>query len=288
MPELAYNPDPRPTPLQFPASRGFGSIRERVLTARTYYVAPSGGSDTFNGLSLSAAFATLAKAVEVVHQLDIANNVTVTIQLMDGTHTISSQVTLRNFSGIGSVTIQGNTQDASAVTLRATTNSIQILAFIGASQARWIVQHLTFQGQSANTAVSLDGMSRVNLGNARFTSGFTQAINCSNGSFLTMFGSAYEFTAAMTQAILCQRNSLVLATATGTWTISNTPAITAFVSAIDAAAVRISSAAVTFSGSATGNRYSATGLSLIQTNGGGPNFFPGNNAGSSDASSVYA
>jgi hypothetical protein len=52
--------------------------------------------------------------------------------------------------------------------------------------------------------------------------------------------------------------------------------------------VRISSANVTFSGAATGARYFANMNSIIQTNGGGANFFPGDSAGSTATGGQYA
>src|SRR5215813_8218687 len=75
-----------------------GRVREVLAAARTYYVAPagSGGSDSNNGLTSTAPFLTIQKAVDTVAALDISGNA-VTIQIADGTYT--GAVTLKNVPG---------------------------------------------------------------------------------------------------------------------------------------------------------------------------------------------
>lgn len=289
MPETAYAPDPRRVPLTTPASRGFGSIREQVLTARTYYVKASGGSDTFDGLSQGGAFATLSRAIDEIHTLDIAANVNVVIQLMDGNHTIASQITMRNFSGIGQVVIQGNLADKTKVTLTAPAGSGAImLNWIGTGGSRWFLQSLTLVGTTASIAINLSSFARITVSNLRFGANFANCFVAANCSFLQLIGNSYEFFGSVTNAVfLVQRQAQVLWTTTATATITGTPAFAVFVSCVDMGYARISVASITFSGSATGNRYGATGLSLIQTNGGGANFFPGDQAGSVGDQSQY-
>lgn len=289
MPEVAYNPDPRPSPPTFPPSRGFGSIRERVLAARTYYVKASGGSDTFDGLSAGGAFATLSRAIDVIHGLDIAANVNVVVQLMDGNHTIAAQINLRNFSGIGQVIIQGNLADASKVTLTAPAGSgALMLNWIGTAGSRWFFQSVTLVGTTASIGVNLSSFARLTVSNLRFGANFANCISLANGSFIQLIGTAYEFFGSVSNAvILCQRQAQVLWTTTATVTITGTPALAVFVSCIDMGYVRISVANITFSGAATGNRFGVQGLSLLQTNGGGANFFPGDQAGTTAAGSLY-
>lgn len=288
MPETAYAPDPRRTPLQFPASRGYGDIRERVTTARTYYVKGAGGSDTFDGLSPGAGFATLSKAIDVVHGLDIAADVNVTIQLMDGTHTISSQLTIRNFSGIGQVIIQGNLNDTSAVTVVAGAASIIMLNFIGAGGSRWFMRAFTMQGNSSNTGINLSSWARVTIGSMRWTSGFSTAISIASNSFFQFNGSAYEVTASMGTFLLAQRLSVVVNTTTCTFTISNTPAwSSAFVVATMGSVLQWQASTCTFSGSATGVRYATTTNGLINTSGGASTYFPGDSAGTTATQGQY-
>lgn len=61
---------------------------------------------------------------------------------------------------------------------------------------------------------------------------------------------------------------------TGAFAIINTPG-------------QITSNSVTWSGSATGQKYNATFGGVIQTNGGGPNYFPGSSAGTAISPGVY-
>lgn len=263
-------------------------IREVVDATRTYYVAPSGGSDTADGRTTTTPFATLSKAIDVVHSLDIRANVNVFVQLQDGTHAIAAQINIRNFAGIGQVFIQGNLADKSAVTLTAPAGSNAIaLNFIGTGGSRWVLKSLTIVGTTASVGVNLSNFARLTCDSLRFGGNFLNCFSIANGSFLQLIGAAWEFFGAVTAVFLCQRQSQVLWTTTATATITGTPLLGVFVSAIDMGYVRIS-AAVTFSGSATGNRYGATGISLIQTNGAGASFFPGNAGGTADSTSVYA
>jgi hypothetical protein len=71
-----------------------------------------------------------------------------------------------------------------------------------------------------------------------------------------------------------------------TVTLTGTPAFSsAFAGAVTG---NIGTAANTYSGSATGSRYSATLNGVINTNGGGATYFPGNSAGSTATGGQYA
>jgi hypothetical protein len=69
-------------------------------------------------------------------------------------------------------------------------------------------------------------------------------------------------------------------------TLTGTPAFAgSFAQGSSSAGVDASG--TTYSGSATGARYAATLLGWIYTAGGGPNFFPGNIAGSASSGGQY-
>src|SRR5262245_44576315 len=61
--------------------------RSAQLDAATYYVAPTGGSDLNNGLSIGAPFATISKGISLSHAGD-------TIYLRGGTFNLSSALTI--------------------------------------------------------------------------------------------------------------------------------------------------------------------------------------------------
>lgn len=269
-----------------------GSVSDAVITSgdRTYYVAPSGGSDSNDGLSTSAPFATLQKAITVMHGLTIVDqNSNVIIQLMDGTHTIAAQINVRQFAGNGQVIIQGNTSDKTAVTLVAATASSIMLNFIGNGGCRYFLRDMTFQGNSSNQAINLSSNGRLTVGALKFTTGFTNFVSIANLSFFQMIGATYEIAGGASVPFLIQRMSTLLWTTNAVVTITGTPAwSSAFINLIDHAYARISVANVSFSGSATGTRYVISGMSELQTNGGGANFFPGNGAGTAADTSLYA
>lgn len=258
-----------------------------LTTARTYYVATT-GSDSNTGLDATVPFRTIQKAIDTAQALSILANVNVTIQLADGTYTVTSAITCRQFGGWGQVIIQGNAANKAAVVVSTATAGISLFSFIGTGGSRWVLQHLTLSGLSSNIGVLVDSHARLSIGNLGWSSAFSAGVSAALNSSVQFIGTAYTIAGAMSQFILCQRNAFVLGTTTGTWTISGTPAIAAFVTCIDQGNVRISSANVTFSGSATGARYSAAMNSIIQTNGGGANFFPGDSAGSVATGGVYS
>jgi hypothetical protein len=70
-----------------------------------------------------------------------------------------------------------------------------------------------------------------------------------------------------------------------TCTLSGTPSFTTFAMSEELAEVKANG--ITFSGSGTGVRYSATTNALIQTGGGGANFFPGNSSGTTVTGGQY-
>ncbi|QGQ99051.1 hypothetical protein EHS13_31330 [Paenibacillus psychroresistens] len=65
-----------------------------AATQATYYVNPSGGSDSNNGTSTGTAFATIAKARDVVRTINSSMTGDIIVNLMNGMHTLSSTLTL--------------------------------------------------------------------------------------------------------------------------------------------------------------------------------------------------
>lgn len=101
-------------------ARQMGWIRERVTSARTYYVRTD-GSDSNDGLANTAggAFLTIQKAVDVAcGTLEVVAGITVTIQIGDGTYTAG--VIIGSFTGEGTLTIQGNSGTPSNVLVSTT------------------------------------------------------------------------------------------------------------------------------------------------------------------------
>lgn len=99
--------------VNFPA----GGARNQLTAPRTYYVSTT-GSDSNDGLTPGAPFATIQKAVDAAAALDISIH-DLTIQLADGTYDLGGTgVKLKSVVGAGKVAIQGNASTPSNVTVK--------------------------------------------------------------------------------------------------------------------------------------------------------------------------
>lgn len=117
--------------------------RERLTANRTYYVSTS-GSDSNDGLSASTPFLTIQRAIDVVcFTLDL-NGYKVTIQLADGTYTITTTIQIKPQIGWAfsndlsidtGVVIQGNATNPQNVVINQTTASAH------AFQSLWTTAH---------------------------------------------------------------------------------------------------------------------------------------------------
>lgn len=100
--------------------------REVLTAARTYYVDGSSGSDSNNGLTTGAAFATVQKAIDVVAGLDISIY-DVTIDLYSAhssTQTFTENLTLKDPVGSGQVIIKGNSSNQDSITIANSSGSV--------------------------------------------------------------------------------------------------------------------------------------------------------------------
>ena len=255
---------------EFEASGGGG--RELLTAARTYYVRPD-GSDSNDGLTNSAggAFLTKQKAIDTAAALDLSIY-NVTIQVADGTYT--GAVVLKSFVGAGIVTIRGNPTTPGNVLISVTSaNCVTGSGVIG----QW----------------SLNGMKLV-----ANTAGFN-TISISSNTILYYqnidFGAANQHISVSVGAkAIAQGNTTISGSANIHWyaaaggyiqdrgitkTLSGTPAFAqAFAYCQQNAIMSVNGN--TFSGSATGPRYAILTGGLIDTNGGGTSYLPGNSAGS--------
>src|SRR6476646_2875498 len=95
------------------------SGREVLTSDRTYYVSTT-GDDSNDGLTSGTPFLTIPKAIAAVASLDL-KIYNPNIQLADGTYTITSEISLKQLTGAGTVTIQGNPTTPSNVVINQTT-----------------------------------------------------------------------------------------------------------------------------------------------------------------------
>ena len=279
--ELQYDTTLSAWALQNPANGVVGRIR--LQANLTLYVSTS-GSDTANGLTSAAPFATLTHAWNVVQNSYDLNGYAVTVQLAAGTYTVGGVFSgvLVGATGPSSFTVLGSTSTPASYIISVPASSTCIGAMYGAN--------ITLSGiqlQSSSTAsfgifacyTSLVLFNNVVFG--AFSSGYQ--IASGDHSEVTANGP-YKIAGAA----LCHIYGFKfgIANTTGqTITITGTPAFTQFVLLQDMA--HYYAASTTFSGTATGKRYTLTTLSLVDTNGGGTSYLPGGTAGTTATSAVY-
>lgn len=256
------------------------TVREYLTAARTYYVRTD-GSDSNDGLTNTSAgaFLTIQHAVNIVSTTLDINSQTVIIQVADGAY--NAPVVLNSYVGIGPITLHGNISVPTNVTISTSaTFAIQVIAGL------WVIQgfSLSTTGGSFDT-LYCDGPCYVRFNAINFAASTRCHINCWSGAVVLVAGNYTISGGGFAHFFVGPISRIGLANATVT--ISGTPNFSvAFVQAFNAGTIDLT--AMTFSGAATGKRYDATLNGVINTNGGGANFFPGNAAGTTASGGQYA
>jgi hypothetical protein len=254
--------------------------RELLLANRTYYVRTD-GNDSNDGLTNTSgsAFLTIQKAIDTVAALDLSIY-DVTIQVADGTYT--GAVGLKSTVGSGRVTLQGNnTTPANVVISTTSANAVTAAGISGL----WTLKSLKLQTATSGNALSVTDCV-VSIDNLNF--GATAAggihIVAARGTVLILTG--YAVSGSASSHMFADTNATIYLSGGITVTLTGTPAFSIFASALKCSVIR--AIAITFSGSATGSRYSVVTNAVIDTGGGGANYFPGNSAGSTATGGQYA
>ncbi len=253
-----------------------------VLTAnRTYYVRTD-GSNSNDGLSNASggAFLTIQKAIDIVAALDLSIY-NVTIQVGSGTYTSGAAVN-GAWIGAGTVTLRGDTTTP-ANCIISTTGAACISC---SSNGRLNVEGFEFRTTTSGSALdaSTGGFITVS-GNVSFGACAANHLRATQyGSILinavnyTINGSAVRHHSASPAGYINLVNLTV--------TLTGTPAFSGGFAFADRLGF-ITNTNVIYSGSATGARYAANSNAVINTNGGGANFFPGSVAGSAATGGQY-
>lgn len=257
---------------------GSGGGREMLSATRTYYVRTD-GSDSNDGLSNTSggAFLTVQKAVDTIYGLDI-KTFSVTIQVADGTYA-GSVVCSSPFLGSGTVTIQGNSGTPSNVVLSTgATTSVTAQNSVAVTIKDLKIINTGGNGLRATTNATIS-FSNINFGSVLYShilADDTGAVICS-GNYAISGGATCHMRSA----------SGFLRVSSRTVTITGTPVFSiAFAQA--AVSGLITAGGNTYSGSATGVRYDVSLNSVINVNGGGVTYLPGNSAGTTATGGQYA
>lgn len=276
------------------------AIREVLTSNRTYYVRTD-GNDSNNGLTDTAggAFLNLQKAVDVVCSLDCSIYIP-TIQLGNGTYTLSSPLELKRFLGTKAV-IKGNASTPSNVILQGPGD---VIRGIGTKGSLWELKDFKLQSSTSsasaraliflsNADIDIYNLDFGAMAGGAFTSRHINATKHSLARVMsgyTISGGANMHVLVETQALVDYRDAepggAITVTLTGTpgfpsgsfWWAASMGEVNCFAGG----------GGLSFSGSATGVRYNGYYNSLVLTNGGATTFLPGNVAGFLDATSVYA
>lgn len=269
-----------------------GTPRREILTAaRTYYVNPSTGSDSYDGLSATVSgnngpFATIQRAVNVIEFTLDLNNQNVTIQLADGTYTLTASVDLRNYiTASGVATILGNTSTPSNVVISQSTSGAS--AFNVSENSRvWVIRGMRLNGTGGTGTAILNQRGRLNFNAIEFNTNWAIHVYAINQSYVGMTGS-YSVIAGATYHWLSDEQSQIYTTTAITITLTGTPGFTVFAFASNISEINLSG--VTFSGGATvgTQRYQVERNSVIDTNGGGAAFIPGGTGGTNPTGGQY-
>lgn len=253
----------------------------------TFYVRTD-GSDTNNGLANTAggAWLTLQHAWNVISVLDLAGFIA-TVQIGDGTYAgpLVAWGKVTGQKSAASIVFQGNSGTPTNVVINATSPSSggTIDVEYGAMVT---LKNFRIGATTSGNAIQANFGGRIEFSGLDFSASPGDQINIAQqsstsatGNYTISGGAARHWNATFPGALIF--------TAGRTVTISGTPAYSsAFAVASQLADIACSS--MTFSGTgATGTRYSASLNGIINTNGGGATYLPGNGAGSTATGGQY-
>jgi hypothetical protein len=270
-----------------PAGGGGGGSGRTLLSGNaSYYVRTDGndacdGSVNAAGSSGACAFLTLQKALNVVYGTLDLGGYNVTINVADGTYSTAAATTIVGAQvGAGTISIVGNTTTPGNVIVTSTGDNTLVFTGYGS---------ITLNGFELRSGgaygVKFERGWLGTFGNAMRFGTCAAAHVFGSGSGKVFFGTTATIVGGATSFVRLQDHAYVAMSGT-TFTLTGTPAFS--VATIYAAGVSVVSAAgVTFSGAATGTRYSVSQNSVIDTAGGGANYFPGNAAGAAGSGGQY-
>lgn len=276
-----------PEDLTASQARSVLSVREQLTADRTYYVRTD-GNDSNNGLANTAggAFLTIQRAVDAVSSVD-TGIYDVTVKIADGAY--NDNVILKTLTGSGECIIEGNLVAPSNVTIAPTSlgpdNSIFSTGG-GLAGSTYRVR-----GFKISSSVAANHF-RVRNGSL-----YWSEIETGTGSISFLADSGAYMAADGDWAISGDQNAHLRATSGGvvfvqgrTVTISGSVSFGSTGPFGFASASRVSTIilnAASFIGSATGRKFLVEANAVIDTQGSGLNYLPGDIAGLTKTGGQY-
>lgn len=260
---------------------GAASPRRELLTEnRAYYVATT-GSDTNNGLSAGAPFLTITKALSVAAGLDCGGFL-VSIMLADGTYSLSATLELPPTTFCGKLTIQGNPTTPANVEINSAS---AIGTVIRANQAtcEYVLSGFRIASSHGAGLIVARYGGKITVVGIEFGATTGTHLAAQMRGFVTISGG-YSIVGSGFVHLSADIGSVI---EFGSFTVTavGSPAFTIFAYAASTSIFYTGS--VVYSGTVTGKRYYAEAGGLLNTNGGGANYFPGNSAGSVATGAQY-
>lgn len=244
------------------------SAHNSLTAARTYYIR-SGGSDDNDGLTEATALATVNAAKNKIKSLR-SNGFAVTLDLGEG------QWPAISFT-------EGNAGDLAALIIKGAGAAKTVIASDGSFAIRMYNINAVVDIKNIGLSASGHGLDilnvkRLNLSDLTFGVCASCHINlqatfCIMGSGVVIAGGAVVFLAC-THSSYFRANQLI--------TLTGTPNFSQAFTTCNGASFAYW-AGTSFSGGATGVRHQAVNFGGIRVNGGGANFFPGDQAGTANA-----
>lgn len=259
-----------------------GGVRRQIRSDLAYYVSAS-GSDAADGLSPTSAFATLQKAWDTLCKLDLSIY-TATINVAAGAYG-AGIVSNAAPTGGASIIIQGDVASPASTAITTSNHGFYFggalpcpltirgfkIAATGASKGgvvmagRGVATCLSIEAGAGGTGYC--GFYATQGEGARIIISTGQTVSGSMPAYVSSIGGVVQFYAVPV-------------------TLTGAPAFSwGFAQCANMG--MILAAGVTFSGTATGLRYGVSLNSVIHTNGGGANFFPGSVAGTASSGGQY-
>lgn len=256
------------------------AAREFLNANRTYYVRTD-GNDSNDGLSDSAggAFLTVQRALNVCKTIDFGGY-TVTIQVRPGTYTGAIEVPIMVGQGSASdLIILGDETTPGSVVFSVAGNDVLKVSNNALVSVRGVTLTVSSGSHVAMRAIG----GTIQFQNVRFGAGGIVHILSESAGKIFATGN-YTVAGGSGQHWVSRTNSYI-ETATRTLTLSGTPHFsTSFAAVYDGT---IFCDDMTFSGSATGQRYICGLNGVIFTGVAGPNYLPGDTAGSAYSGGQY-
>lgn len=260
------------------------SGRQRLANNLTLYVNGSTGDNTNDGLTTGTAFATTQRAWDVVFTNYDLNGFQVSVSIADFAYTsgVTANGRLVGSKTPNSMRFFSASGNAAACTFTAANNT-----FNASDGSEYSIQDIKISSTGAN-GINVSGFGRIDIISGVIFGACSSShiavqslgrVNV-NGDY-TISGNAVSHYNEATNGVIT-----VTPPSATVITVSGTPAFTQFALVQMGAQLLFSN--TTFSGSATGQRYLATLGGVINTNGGGANFLPGNSAGSVTPGGQYA